>query len=66
MNIYRNCVKKYNFSFHFGSFSYLCSVKQKTEETMRKSENLHIVYNNLSVSLLNKEYFAAAQAAVEE
>jgi hypothetical protein len=33
---------------------------------MRKSENLHIVYNNFSVSLLNKEYFAAAQAAVEE
>lgn len=33
---------------------------------MRKSENLHIVYNNLTVSLLNKEYFAAAQAAVEE
>ena len=33
---------------------------------MRKSENLHIVYNNPSVSLLNKEYFAAAQAAVEE
>jgi hypothetical protein len=33
---------------------------------MRKSENLHIVYNNLSVSLINRENFAAAQAAVEE
>ena len=54
------------FCFVLESFSYLWSVKQKTEEKMRKSENLHIVYNNLSVSLLNKEYFAAAQAAVEE
>ena len=33
---------------------------------MRKEEKLHIVYNNLSVSLSNKEYFAAVQAAVEE
>ena len=54
------------FCFVLESFFFFLCVKQKTEEKMRKSENLHIVYNNLSVSLLNKEYFAAAQAAVEE
>ena len=33
---------------------------------MRKGYKLHINYNNLVVSQLNWENFAAAQAAVEE
>ena len=33
---------------------------------MRKEEKLQIVYNNLTESLINRDFFAAAQAAVEE
>jgi hypothetical protein len=33
---------------------------------MRKEEKLHIVYNNLTKPLINRDFFAAAQAAVEE
>jgi hypothetical protein len=33
---------------------------------MRKGYKLHINYNTLLVSLINRENFAAAQAAVEE
>ena len=33
---------------------------------MRKEEKLQIVYNNITESLINRDCFAAAQAAVEE
>ena len=47
-------------------FLYLCTDKKKTKENMRKEEKLHIVYNNLAKPLINRDFFAAAQAAVEE
>ena len=33
---------------------------------MRKESNLHIVYNDLWEPLINRDFFAAVQAAVEE
>lgn len=38
----------------------------KTEEKMRKDRKLHINYSDLAEPLINRENFAAAQAAVEE
>lgn len=59
-------LKIINIALLLDSFSYLCPHKKKIEENMRKKSNLHIVYNDLWEPLINRDFFAAAQAAVED